>query len=177
MEIKETIIELIQKSSEENIKGKFFRSERYLNEITFSDIMDIVILYLSLQPDIRRIGTITSYDFYKLSKKEWEKWISDSSFTNLKDAWKNNNVGPMDGYAGEAEIYISCRTRISTYKYLLLFFSYPEELPDGWPEYKQEISRMVMPKWKRKNNFQKIDSVFNLAEMICTAMRKTIADR
>lgn len=171
----EKIIDLIKNNTEENIEGKYFCSDEHLNEIQFSDIMDIVLLYISLQPDMRNLGTIRSSRFYKLVKNEWKRWISDEDFIDLKYVW-NNKVGTIDDSAGVADLYMSYRISIFSYNYLLLFFNYPEELPGGWPEHRRDILTMVLPKWKREKNFQKINLVFNLAELICTAIRKEVAE-
>ena len=172
------IIDLIENSTEENIKGNYFRSDEYLNEIQFSDIIDIVLLYIDLQPDMRKLGTIKSFKFYELVKKEWKRWFSgedNSFFINLKYVW-NNKVGAIDDSAGVADLYMSYQINIFSYSHLLLFFNYPEELPSGWPERRKNILLMVLPKWKREQNFQKINLVFNLAEMICVAIRKEVAE-
>jgi hypothetical protein len=172
------IIDLIKNSNEENIKGDYFHSEEYLNEIQFSDVMDIILIYIRLQPDMKNLGKIKSSKLYKLLKNEWKEWLSNEEnigFINLKSAW-SNGIGPMDGSAGKAEIYMSYIARLNSYEYLLLFYCYPEELPGGWPEYRKMIMTMVLPKWKREQNLQKINLVFNLAEMICVAIRKEVAE-
>jgi hypothetical protein len=172
--IRKIIVNLIQESKDENIQAPAFREESWLNNILFSDIMDIVLFYINLQHDLEKIGKIRSDDFYRLVENVWKEWIRDKNnevFFNLNSAW-SNGPGPMDGSAGPAEMYMLYHPGLLGHKYLLAFFSYPEELPGGWSPYREHLKIMVFPKWRRENNFKNLSKIFNLAAMICNAMRE-----
>jgi hypothetical protein len=172
--MRKTIVSLIQESRDEDIKGAAFRKESWLSRIDFSDVMDIVIFYISLQPDIKVIGKTKTNDFYHLMKDVWMQWAEDKKnkvFSDLSSAWYSQ-AGPMDGYAGPAEMYMMYHPGLLHYKYLLEYFFYPEELPGGWSSYRDHMKIMVFPKWRREKNYKKIPLVFNLAGMACEAMRK-----
>lgn len=175
---KETILKMIRQSDDKGLKGRFYKSSDYLNTISFSDVMDIVMLYISMQPDTDRITRIKTSDFYRLTEdihRKWAKTQKQESLSRLQYAWLSE-PGPMDGYMGPAESYFSIYPGPLREDYLRRFFDFPRDLPVlflAWPAYRQyHIENMVFPKWRRKNNMKKIGAVFELSEMICTEMRK-----
>lgn len=171
---RKTIRKLIKESKDEDIRGAAFRKESWLSRICFDDLMDIVLFYISLQPDIKVIGKTKGFDFWQLMKNVWMQWIADKKnkvFLDLNSAWYAG-PGPMDGSAGPAEMYMMYCPGVVNYNYLSAFFFYPEELPDGWSSYRNHMKIMVFPKWKRENNYKNLPLVFNLARMACEAMRK-----
>jgi hypothetical protein len=173
--VSKIIIGLIQESKDENIRGKAIREESWLQRITFSDVMDIVLFYISLQPDVKNIGKIKSIDFYHLVEHTWKQWIADKNnraFIELNSAW-SNGPGPMDGTAGPAEMYMYYHPGMLGHKRILEFFY----CCDNWTSYLEHMKIMVFPKWRRENNLKNISSVFHLAEMICSATRKEVAAR
>lgn len=177
---RKTIITLIQESRDEAIQGTAFRQESWLSTIRFSDVMDIVLFYISLQPDLNQIGKITSNDFSRLVEKIWKEWIAEKKNEISLDLYGafSPGSGPMDGSAGPAEMYMMYHPGICHYKYLLVFFSYPKELPSGWLPYREHMKIMVFPKWRREQNFKNLSKVFNLATRVCAAMReKTNTER
>lgn len=177
-DVSEKILNLIKESSDRWLKGSYYRSDDYLKRILFSDVMDIVLYDISLQPDLDKIARIKTADFYRLTHNIWDKWIEEKKnvcFFDLDFPW-SSGPGPMDGTMGSAEFYFSLYPGPLRDDYLLEFFSYPKGLPSfnpNWPSYKEKhIERMVFPKWRRKNKLKRIDSVFTLAEMIMVQMRK-----
>ncbi|MDD5569494.1 MAG: hypothetical protein PHG23_03745 [Candidatus Pacebacteria bacterium] len=172
--LRKKIRELIKESTDEKIHGRAFRDEAWLSKLLFSDLMDVVLFYISLQPDLNEIGKIKTNDFYRLLEDVWKKWAADKKnkafADNFYSAWFAG-PGPMDGTAGPAEMYMLYYTGLLHYDYLLVFFRYPEGLPDGWIPYREHIEIMAFPKWRRENNFKELGKIFNLAEMMCEALR------
>jgi hypothetical protein len=171
--VRKTILNLIEESREEDIKGTAFRRDSWMNTIFFSDVMDVVFFYISLQPDLKEIARINTSDFYALVEKVWGEWIKDQksrAFLGLNSAW-SSGPGPIGGTAGPAEMYMFYYPGVIQYRYLLEFFSYPEGLPRGWSPYRDHMKVMVFPKWKREKSHKKLGSVFRLAQMVCEAMR------
>ena len=199
---KEKILDLISKSMDKHLGGpkSIFRSESYLNEVDFSDVADVVLYYLSLRPDMRKICRIESYKFYKLLEETMFKWAKkakqawgfryyEPSYAPGKKhkwflindvalhAWQSGS-GPMGGTMGPAEHYAYLEAGFLQHDNLLILFSYPEELSGNggtgnWPSYREHhIEKLVFPKWRREIHAQKLESVLQLAEMVCTGMRK-----
>jgi len=191
---KEKIISLIEKSDDSGL-GK--RKSFWLGAVDFSDVIDIVLYYISLQPDLDKIARIESHDFYEALRKVWDIWgegVKKSwgyrkydhpcqgyehkrfpKFYDLDSAWQSG-PGPMGGTMGAAEHYAYIHPGFLKHKYLILFFSYPEGLPFGagnWPAYREHnIKKMVFPKWRRKANKKKLEMVFQLAEMLCNHIKE-----
>lgn len=167
---------LIIQSDDNKIKGKFFKSETFLKEITFDDVFDTVLYYASIQQDVAKFSKIKSIDFYRLCKEIWKEWISEEkngkNFGNLNSAWVNNS-GPMGGTAGEAEIYFYYHPGVMMYETLFDFFSVNFNADDSYEWLRIETN--VFPKWKR--NLKKINLAFDLAYLICEAMRKKSVGR
>jgi hypothetical protein len=172
---REFIIDQIKKSNADGIEGSYYKRKAYLRQIVFSDIIDIIFYYISLQQDLDKIASMKPDVFYNILENTWNEWIKDKknkSFITLDRAW-HSNPGPMGGTAGSAEIYAYYHPGFYHYGDMFIFFIYPRAFVGGWEHYKDvHIKDYVLLKWKQKNNIKKIDLVFNLAEMVCQAMRK-----
>jgi hypothetical protein len=172
MNPKEEILKLIKESTDDGIKGKAYKEESYLQRIRFDDIVDIILYYISLQSDIDSIGKIDTIDFHNILKGEWFCWVKyNKEFYSQGSAW-SSGPGPGGGTAGLAEMYMSYFPGITGYDNLLSFFRYPRKFNHGWENYRDKhIKNYVFPKWRR--NIKKIDSILNLAEVICEEIRRT----
>lgn len=170
---RETIIKMIEQSTDEGIKGNKYREEEYLQKLLFGDIMAVVFYYISLQRDIDGIGEMHTDYLYHLLKKESLCWAENNKdFELLKLAWSNES-GPMGGTAGDAEMYMSFFPGISTFHNLRNFFYYPKRTGHGWEAYRDGyVKNYVFPKWRR--NIKKINQVFDFAEIICEEIRKNL---
>lgn len=196
MSPKERILSFIEASADKTLGGKksMWRSRLYLRNIGFGDVMDVVLYYISLQPDFSEIARIESHDFYKLLKNVWGEWKervkkqwgygyyeyplgsgqTHKTFRiyDIDDAW-SSGPGPIGGTMGAAEQYAYLFPGFMQYRHLLPFFSYPEEVPGGWPSYRERrVKALVFPKWRRKMHGKKLEMVFRLAEMVCQGIRE-----
>ena len=75
---KEIILEKISQSRDESPgKGKCFHIGSSLHHIGYSDIMDIVLYYISLQDDLDEIAKISKHDFSYLVERVLRQWIKE----------------------------------------------------------------------------------------------------
>jgi len=168
---KEQILKFVKESTDDGIKGEIYKREEYLKEIRFGDIIDIVLLYISLGSDLEAFGRINTIDFRALLKKEWFCWTKNNNdFQLLNSAWACDS-GPMGGTAGTAEMYMSYFPGITMHEKLGHFFFYPIRFDHSWEGYRDKhIKIYVFPKWRR--NIKRIDKVLDFAEIICQEIRK-----
>jgi len=178
---RKTILEKIATSKDETLgKGKFWRSASYMHEIGFTDLMDILLYYLSLQPDLRIFAArIKAGDFlWQTVKTHWQKRGREFFPFIRRFPWASG-PGPMDGSAGPAESY-SLRVGLFD-KTLLSWFLWPEELKgeseNNWPKYKEQIENFLFPKLRRKYNQKKLDTALIFAEEICEIMRQATGQK
>jgi len=172
---KEEILRRVAASVDE----KLCRAEKHassMKAVSFHDIMDIVLYFLSLQPDIGRVGAGIKFDelfkggrFFSSAGVIYRCWEekADKNFRFYKDAhpWANG-PGPMDGTMGPAEhyrvIYPGLRGTIKEY------FLWPEALAresvNNWPRYKRTIECHTFPKFRRKYNARKLAAILGFAE-------------
>lgn len=175
------LLETIAASTDETLgKGRFWRSADYMREIGFTDLMDILLYYLSLQPDLRLIAAkIKAHDFlWKTVRAHWQKGAR-KSFPFIKGFPWASGPGPMDGTAGPAESYC---LRVGLFdKSLLTWFLWPEELKgeteENWPKYKKKIEDILFPKLRRKYNQKKLAAALTFAEEICEIMRREAREK
>lgn len=174
MNPKDEITNLIKQSTDDGIQGNAFKEESYLQEIRFSDVIAIILYYISLQPDLDKIGQMNTNDFWCLFKKEWYDWTKiNRQFCSLNSAW-SSEPGPGGGGAGLAEIYFCYHPGIGRCDRLSHFFQYPSRFNYGWGVYRDKrIKIYIFPKWRR--NIKKLDAAFDLAESICEEMRNQTA--
>ncbi len=172
------VLNLIVQSNDDGLRGKLYRTREHLAKIYFSDVMDIVLYVISLQPDLKDIAKIETGDFDRLLEKVWAEWIKDikdKAFDDIRFAW-SPGPGPLGGTMGSAESYAHFGAGFRHHDYLLQFFSHPEDLFisfGNWPVYKRyNIEGMVFPKWRRSYNRKKLGLVLDLAEMVCKCMRE-----
>lgn len=170
------ILEKIKASKDETLgKGKFWRSASYMHEIHFADLMDILLYYMSLQPDLSAFAAKIKADsfLWQTVQEHWKK-RGRKLFPFIRSFPWANGPGPMDGSAGPAEGYL---LRVGFYdKTLLEWFLYPEilakESERNWPKRKKQIEGMLFPKLRRKYNTKKLDVALAFAEEICEIMRQ-----
>ena len=70
------ILGKIAVSTDETLgKGKFWRSASYMHEFGFTDLMDILLYYLSLQPDLSTFVAKIKVDIFlwKTVRAHWQK--------------------------------------------------------------------------------------------------------
>ena len=199
---RETIEKLIRESSDDAFpEGTYWRSRGFLGRIDFSDFMGIVLYRIGLEPDLEKVATVTTHDFWDIVEEAWKEWRERlknswgyrkterasvpyvgrrvSAFLDIDDAW-SNGPGPMGGTMGAAEMYAILHPGFTTHKYLLQFFRFPETLRDkgeygNWPRYKLEIERMKFPKFPRKKHFKKLGIILDFAEDVCERLRSKVS--
>ena len=177
-ETRRIILEKVTASKDETLgKGKFWRSASYMREINFADLMDILLYYLSLQPDLRAFAAKIKVDnfLWQTVKTHWQKRAREL-FPFIKMSPWASRPGPMDGSAGPAESYSA---RLEFFEWTLLsWFLWPDELKEererNWPKYKKKIEAMLFPKLCRKYNQKKLDAALTFAEEICEIMRQKV---
>lgn len=130
--------------------------------------MDIVLYYISLQPDLEDIVRIDEDDLYSMIKALCNAWVERNKvFLGLKSAWIN----------GSANDYLKFSPGPCSRRCLVDFFYTSSRsiwaMPDKWLAYRDGYIKIVtFPKWGAEKNMKKINPVFDLAETICTQMRK-----
>jgi hypothetical protein len=179
-ESKSIIVEKIIKDAPDKVEhqGTAFQEEEFYLKIGFSDVMDIVLCCLAMDPEFAIPAEITSTNFYSILEKVFRDWLKlyeeDPWFRNLWGAWAPG-AGPGGGYASPAEMYSHYYSRFCYFETMGSFFELPEGY-EGWRSYYPNcIAKMVLPKWKRKANQKHLPEVFRLAEMLCAEVRKDAA--
>lgn len=197
---RQIILEKISQSKDESLsKGKHFHSKSYLHHLRYSDVMDIVLYYVSLQEDLAEIAKITSHAFSDIMEKATKEWVEKVKdrwgkvktprFYGSKETYDRPRIwdislawtpgpGPMGGTMSSAEHYEVLHPGYEQHRYLLAFFMYPpglsRELCGNWPTYKEHcIENMTFPKWRRKMHGKRLTTVLDLAESVCQEMRRT----
>ncbi|MDD2496409.1 MAG: hypothetical protein PHE29_14630 [Tissierellia bacterium] len=137
------------------------------DNICFKDIIDIILLYISLQEDICEITIIETIDFYYLVKREWFLWTwHNTCFKCLNSAWDCKHKAADE----DQEPYIFKHTAINRYDMLRRFYYHPKRFNREWDEYKKKhIIGEIFPKWK---NSEKIKLILELAKKIHKKMQK-----
>ena len=135
------------------------------DNICFKDIIDIILMYLSLQKDVCKITKIETIDFYYLVKKEWFLWVRHNiCFKCLNSAWDCKNKTTDENI----ETFIYKHTGINNYNMLRRFHFYPNKFNREWDEHKKHIVSNILPKWK---NSKKIHLILDLADNIYKKMK------
>lgn len=171
---KVVIMDLIQRSDDKTLgSGKYFHSKCYLGKIYFSDFMDMVMYYISLQPDLDGIGKIRISDFSNLLKDLWEKKFSEKFYDSFGHPWINN-----DGYSSGSGIdYFRSNPGLELHsEFLLEYFGYPEALKGlskhrRWPEYKEQMENCIFPKYRRIKHKKMLNAALDFAEDVCQELR------
>ncbi len=178
---RQIILRNIAASTDEGFgKGTFWRSASFVKEFGFADLMDILLYYLSLQPDLCLFAAkIETSDFlWQTVQKHWQKRAKELFPFINRSPWASG-PGPMGGTAGPAESY-SLRTGIFD-KSLLAWLWWPEELEEesenNWPKYKKHIETMLFPRLRRRYNQKKLEAALAFAEEICETMRQAAAQK
>jgi hypothetical protein len=172
-----------------------------MERIVFGDVIDVVLYYISLQPDMKKICLMDSHKFYELlektmkqwaetDKKAWGRGYYNSYYPSDQKKEKHDLIydvafhawysgpGPMGGTMGPAEHYAYLEAGFLQHDNLLILFTYPKEMADkggtgNWPSYrKHNIERFTFPKWRHEMHAKRLEAVFHLAEMICVEMHK-----
>lgn len=196
--VKEIILERINQSNDNTLgPGKFFHSKLFLENLSYSDVMDIVLYYVSLQKDLDKIARISSRDFANILERATCDWMEKVEtqwgkvrvprFYGSQETYLQPRIqtialartpgpGPMGGTMSHAEEYEALHPGFSQHKYLLSFFRYPEGLPGrpiNWPLYKKYfIEAKSFPKWRRRMHQKRLLTVLDLAESVCQLLRK-----
>lgn len=161
---KNQIIEQIKKSDHKKIKNWHGAA----SQIKFGNIMDIVLYYISLQPDFEDVVRIDADDFYNMIKVACNAWIEKNKvFLGLKSAW-------MDGSANDyLKVYPGPCYQHCPFDFFHTSSRSINPRPDNWLGYRDGYIKIVtFPKWRAEKNMGKINPVFDLAETIYTQMRK-----
>jgi len=136
------------------------------DNICFKDIIDIILMYLSLQKDVCKITKIETIDFYYLVKKEWFFWVKHNNcFKCLNSAWECKHKKADEN----TETFIYKHTGINNYNMLRRFYFYPNKFNREWDEHKKHIIVNILPKWKKS---KKIHLILDLAERIHKKMQE-----
>lgn len=179
-EVRRNIKKKIAASTDEGLgKGTFWRSAIYMREIQFIEIMNILLYYFSLQPNIGEIGAgVKMRDLFMASDLRafpggvvcrcWQKKAPEW-FPFYKGCPWANGPGPMDGTMGPAEYFHTIHPGFGDDSVKSYFF-WPEELAEeserNWPRYKQCIERMTFPKFRRKYNAKKLAAALDFAALV-----------
>lgn len=166
------MVDLIQSSDDKTLgPGKYFRSKCHLGKIHFSDFMDIVMYYISIQPDLDDIAKIRMSDFFDLLKDLWEKTFSEKFYDNFGHPWINNDD------SGSGVDYFRSNPGLDLHsEFLLEYFGYPEALKGlskhrRWPEYKEQIENFIFPKYRRMKHKKMLNVALDFAENVCQELR------
>lgn len=151
------ILQLIERETEGNI----IVLDESFKKVRFFDIMDIVLYFISLQEDLKKISQIKEEDFLNLLKVVFE---------NEGDFFKNYSW--IKGGWESMRIYFKYFPFLFKTENLYDFF----ENPKGWEIYKnQYIHKYTFLKWKE--SLGEINNVFEFAEKVCEALRKEALSR
>jgi hypothetical protein len=165
--IREKIIDCINKSTDEKLHPI---DKRFIETIHYGDVMDIVFFYLSLYLKDRGINRMKTSNFYNMSEAIWNKWSREKKnkkLSHLCGAYCAG-PGPMGGTASSAEMYFRYYTKFTFFENIQEFFNCSKGTHCGWSHYRDnQVIPRTLPKWRRANNFKKINQVFELAETIC----------
>lgn len=174
----------------------WFHSKFFLNNIEYCDVMDVVLYYISLQDDLDNIAKISCCDFSRMLERTTKGWIERSEkkwgkvrtplfrghqkvyyrpgIWDIASAW-TPGPGPMGGTMSAARYYEALHPGFCQHERLLSFFRYSAELLGThgyWPYYKKHvIEAATFPKWRRKMHSKRLETVFELAESVCRALR------
>lgn len=175
--IRERIIDCINKSADEGLHNI---DKKFIKNIHYSDVMDIVFFYLSLYLKDKGVRSMSTSDFYNLSEAVWKRWCREEKnqkFNRLGGAYCPG-PGPMGGTASSAEMYLLYYTRFTCFENIQEFFICPKAAHCGWSYYRDsQVVPRTLPKWRRVNNFKKINQVFELAETICREIENHEAEK
>ena len=166
------ILEFVGKSDSRKA-GKGFQDE-YLKHISFENAIDLVLLYISLQPDRRRIMRVPTNEFLALIKRLWKEGSqnvkSDHFLRLLGGEW----LGPI----------IDIGTAIGSLKYfewLSSWFTFwNPELGSrrivgniiGWRQYSKHFASEVLPKFKKQMHREALNDILVFADVICEHLRR-----
>lgn len=175
--IRKKIIECINESTDEKLH---YFDKKFIGTIHYGDVMDIVFLYLSLYLKDKDIKQMSTSDFYNMSEAIWNKWSREKKnkkFSHLCGAYCAGS-GPMGGTASSAEMYLCYYTKFTCFEDIQEFFNCPKAAHYGWSHYRDnKVIPRTLPKWRRANNFKKINRVFELAEIICQEIENYKAEK
>lgn len=179
------ILGLIQKSSDNTLpQGKHFRSKGYLGRIFFSDFMDVVVYYISLQNDLDEITRIKMDDLKNLLKNLWDELdrkVANNFYDLFGHPWISGDSGPSFSgpyFTGAGLDYFNSTPGIGLYsEFLLEYFRYPQELRgqsrhNRWPDYKKDIENEVFPKYRRIKHKEILHKALDFAENVCRKLRE-----
>jgi len=175
MNAREIILRRIEASTDEKI-GRIFRSRAAMRHVSFGEIMDIVLYYLALQPDLTAIAKrLRMNDFWReIVHPAWKRFSEKSFGFVERDPWVNES-GPMDGYMGAAERYLCIQPGFYAMT-LCECLLWPEELAGekdrSWSQYKKHIEGQTFPKFRRKQHAKKLVAALDFAEEICRILRE-----
>lgn len=169
------IVDLIQRSDDKTLgPGKHFRSKWHLGRIHFPDFMDIVMYYISLQPDLDNIAKIEMSDFFDLLKDLWEKKFSDKFYDNFGHPW----ISDDNSSSGSGVDYFRSNPGLDLHsEFLLEYLKYPEALKElsnhiRWPGYKEQIENFIFPKYRRIKHRKMLNMALDFAENVCHELRE-----
>jgi len=175
MDARETVLEAVRQSTDKEL-GRLFHTRSALSHVSFGEIMDIVLCYLALQPDLTIIAKrLKMSDFWREIVQPTWKRFSEKSFGFIeRNPWKNES-GPMDGCMGAAERYLCIEPGFYAMT-LCECLLWPEELAGekdrSWSQYKKHIEGQTFPKLRRKQHAKKLVAALDFAEEICRILRE-----
>lgn len=137
---------LIDGCSDVDCVGKYWRSEEFLSKIFFSEIIDIVLLYILKSPDYCLLEEIKTKDFAQALGSALIKWNP----LRKKGAWLKNvgvpwasSPGPGDGYASDLEYYCMHFPGFLRFNKINDFY----DAQKGWKEYyREQVIKITLPK-------------------------------
>lgn len=139
--------------------------------ISFSDIADIVLLYISFQVDVRDLANISMKDFRSLYKETVGYYLEHNKDKyQLSEAYQSELTGGTI-----EERYMFFYPGIAKYDRLSTFFRFDYQ-KKGWGSYcKEHIQIYVLPKWRE--NINGLDDALFFAEEFCERIRAISAGR
>lgn len=170
---KSVLLDLIQRSDDKTLgPGEHLRSKWHLGKIYFSDFMDVVMYYISLQQDLDDIARVEMSDFFEILKDLWEKEFSDKLYDNFGHPWVN------DDSSGLGVSYFRSTPGIELHsEFLLEYLKYPEALKGlgnyrRWPDHKEQIENIIFPKYRRIKHKKMLNRALDFAEKVCQELRR-----
>ena len=175
MNAREIILQKIRVSTDEKILP-MFRGRMVMRYVSFGEVMDILLYYLSLQPDLSSMAEgVKMKDFwFGVMKEAWINFPAKAFSFIKRNPWANES-GPMDGYMGAAEYYLHIHPgfyNMTMCECLLWPEALAGEKEKNWPKHKKLVESQTFPKFRRKWHTKKLAAALDFAEEVCQSLRK-----
>lgn len=155
-DIQKQIIDLFSKPVTD---GKLF------NKWSISDVLDVVMLYISLQPDLKKIGQIRQSDLCNIMQEAWQGWIDGHrEFSCFDYLW----IDYSTEISGLVEAYFFLYPGMSEDRNLFAYFS-----QSTWAAYRENhLKPRTILRWQEEGREDALPGVLDLAEEVVSLMRQ-----